>query len=321
MFDGLQGTGIYVGAISKIPIRFSIWFFVICGLLMVQSATVINGLMFVIALTVSILIHELGHAIPAKYWKLSPSILLHGLGGLCFHQPADTDNKDLVIVLAGPLLQIFVGALMFGAVALNSIYGTTPHVAIAAFTQSFIYISIIWGLFNLLVPFYPLDGGQTMLLILRRFMKPAKARDLMLKISFTVAIPMVIGALYFGFWILGAFIAWMAWDNLNAIKDGRQLIVRGTGRAQKSAYVTGMMKDVENAFKDEDYREAVRLCHVIRAGGESILEKQQERIWEILVVANVRQSDFDEARVWHRKAPKTKFVNDAFSLIPPKLSE
>ncbi len=316
MFDGLQGSGIHVGTISKIPIRFSLWFFVICGLLLMQGQTLIDGLLFVIALTVSILIHEFGHAIPAKMYKLSPSVLLHGLGGLCFHQPADSDNKDLIIVLSGPLLQIAAGGLMFGAMALNSAFGFTENVHLLGFGMSFIYISVIWGLFNLLVPFYPLDGGQTMLLILRRFMPPSKARDWMLKISFTVAIPMVVGALYFGFWILGAFIAYMAWDNLNAIKDGRQLIQRGPGRAKKSTFVTGMMKEMEASFMASDYPEAIRICHVIRAGSDPIPEKQMRRIWEVLLVANVQEGDFDEAVLWKRKAPDTALVQDAVALIP-----
>lgn len=316
MFDGLQGSGIHVGTIAKIPIRFSLWFFVICGLLLIQGATLIDGIFFAIALTLSILIHEFGHAIPAKIWNLSPSILLHGLGGLCFHQPADTDNKDLIIVLSGPLLQIAVGALVLSGYLLNTSIGFMENIHLIGFATSFIYISLVWGLFNLLVPFYPLDGGQTMLLVLRRFMAPAKARDLMLKISFTVAIPMVIGAFFFNFWILGFFIAYMAWDNLNAIKDGRQLIRRGTGRPKKSAFVTEMMQEMEQSFAEEDYREAIRICHVIRAGGETILDKQLNRIWEVLLVGNVRVDDMDEARLWQRKAPDTKLVQDAVASMP-----
>ncbi len=316
MFDGLQGTGIRVFTIAKIPINFSLWFFVICGLIIAQGNTIIDGIGFAIALTISILIHELGHAIPSKIWKLSPSILLHGLGGLCFHHPADTDNKDLIIVLSGPLLQIFVGLLGIGAIVLNGTFGISDNTHVLYFIDAFVYISLIWGLFNLLVPFYPLDGGQTMLLILRRFMTASKARDLMLKISISVSIPMIIGAFYFKFWILGLFLAYMVWDNLNAIKDNRQLIPRGTGRVQKSPHLTSMMIDIEVAFKHEEYQDAVRLCHVLRAEAEPIPQKQMDRVWEILFVANIRLGNFDEARLWKNKAPQTAVVKAATLDLP-----
>jgi Zn-dependent protease len=138
------------------------------------------------ALFISILIHELGHAVAIIYYGYRPWITLHWLGGLASHDRGDTgsyysdtdaDSKPLtqiVISLAGPvagflLAAVIVGLLRLGGGSANFGLGG-PYLfhwsldGVASFNLAMllnylIFVNVFWGLINLL-PVYPLDGGQ-----------------------------------------------------------------------------------------------------------------------------------------------------------------
>src|SRR5262245_9125229 len=60
-------------------------------------------LLWVACVFVSILVHEYGHALMAKWFDCSPSIVLWGLGGLCYSEgERQTPGQRLAVVLAGP---------------------------------------------------------------------------------------------------------------------------------------------------------------------------------------------------------------------------
>jgi stage IV sporulation protein FB len=142
-------------------------------------------LMWVACVLVSILVHEYGHALMARRFKGSPSILLYGLGGLCFSEGQRTPGQRLAVLLAGPgagfvLLAIVLAltSLIFGITGSEQLeviltqvgLGRNPENLMGAIGKIGSYplrviflflvqINLLWGLVNLL-PIYPLDGGQ-----------------------------------------------------------------------------------------------------------------------------------------------------------------
>jgi Zn-dependent protease len=134
---------------------------------------------------VSILVHEFGHGLMAKRFHGSPSIVLYGMGGLCYSQGERTPWERLAVILAGPGAGFVLCALTL--LGYSSILGVTggEHLAVArqfiglggdpdgflgaigkfpSETSFRIYwdlfqINLLWGLINLL-PIWPLDGGQ-----------------------------------------------------------------------------------------------------------------------------------------------------------------
>ena len=71
-------TGLRIFSIAGIPVWISPWFFLL-GALYVHQLGWREGLVFTLCVSVSILVHELGHALVAARYRLSPQILLHGL--------------------------------------------------------------------------------------------------------------------------------------------------------------------------------------------------------------------------------------------------
>ncbi len=119
------------------------------------------GLRYAAALTFSVLVHEFGHALAARHYRLRPSILIHGAGGYCVHDEARRRNDDAVVVAAGPA----AGALLALAawVADLGLSGTSGH----ALLRDLVWIGTVGTAMNLL-PVLPLDGGSLWLNALER---------------------------------------------------------------------------------------------------------------------------------------------------------
>ena len=98
--------------LGGIPVRVQPWFFIM--ILFLGSLYISVGWGYVaswlVIATLSILVHEYGHAIAFRYYGLRPSITLHGMGGLTAASTADTaaadsftPTKSIIASLAGPL--------------------------------------------------------------------------------------------------------------------------------------------------------------------------------------------------------------------------
>ena len=116
---------------------------------------------WVVCVFISILIHELGHALTAQYFGWPPHIVLYSFGGYASYQPGwgYTTLRRILIGFAGPM----AGFLFYGIIFLvrQSYLNQLVHPGSPASyaLRSLEHINLWWGLVNLL-PVYPLDGGQ-----------------------------------------------------------------------------------------------------------------------------------------------------------------
>lgn len=271
------------------------------------------GIMLVVGVTLSLLIHEFGHAFVSKHYGLRPSILLHGFGGLCAHQPADSDGKDALIVFAGPGIELVFGGLciLFDMFVLPQLGLSPPtYGAVSQFMGILIWFNIFWGLLNLLLPIWPLDGGQLFHLLLRRFMPEARAQQLALKVSIFVLIPVgIIGFMYLKSFFVALLAFFLLMNNINALKAGQQLVAR-QAKVRASDFQQELFEEAQAALADGDSREAYRLCHQLRSTGD-MPAKMLDRVWEILTVTAVDMERFDEAKSYAKRAPDTAAVAQA----------
>lgn len=115
-----------------------------------------------VAAFVSILIHELGHALTAKaFGGQGISVTLYGLGGLTTYShrkgAAMSHFRSFLVSAAGS----FVGIVFGGAMWLLADAGVFDGVSrsIAVLIDSFIFTALVWGVLNW-IPVVPLDGGH-----------------------------------------------------------------------------------------------------------------------------------------------------------------
>ena len=199
----------------KIPVRVEPVFWITIGLIGFLSYQKAGDQMFllialfIIAGFLSILIHELGHALMVKKYNRPTQIVLSSFGGYATHPAGSLDRKQsFLMTLAGPLLQAIVGvATLF----------ITPHLGFEGtlmldFLITFSWISIIWAIFNCL-PVLPMAGGR----MLEAALGPRRIK-LTLTISLISAIALCILGFYLHFMFAGIFMAMFAFQNYQALE-------------------------------------------------------------------------------------------------------
>ncbi len=171
-------------------------------------------LLFVLAGLISILVHELGHALTARKFGHRVQIVLQAFGGYASYTGGQMNHRSqsLLITAAGPAIQILLGIAMLYLA--NSIPNLPPSGRY--FLQVLYWISFAWAILNLL-PILPLDGGR----LLQTFLGPAKFR-LTLTISIAVAVAVaVLSFLRMGGFLLPLFMLMFAYENYKSLKNLR----------------------------------------------------------------------------------------------------
>ncbi len=124
------------------------------GLLGSMAFQVVSWMLIVF---VSVLIHELGHAVASRAFGYQPTITLAWMGGHTHpNAPGPIPwSRDVVLTLAGPLFGLLLGVICWVAYsALES-----PHPVLAYFLRAGYLANFFWAALNL-VPVLPLDGGR-----------------------------------------------------------------------------------------------------------------------------------------------------------------
>jgi len=115
--------------------------------------------LFVLAGFLSIMVHELGHALTGKAFGAPTAITLHGFGGYAsFPSGSFTRKQNFAVTFAGPAAQIALGLAVLGL----HFFLRMPSPALAGFVADLAWISLVWAVINLL-PVVPLDGGHLVL--------------------------------------------------------------------------------------------------------------------------------------------------------------
>lgn len=128
----------------------------------------IDVALFVIVAFVSILVHELGHALAARKFGYHSTIVLHGFGGLTIIPRAYfTRGQSIWVSISGPL----AGFLLAGLSLVLGLTIKTEYKAVETIIAISLGVNIFWTVMNLL-PVLPLDGGQ----IMRELLGPSRLR-------------------------------------------------------------------------------------------------------------------------------------------------
>lgn len=174
-----MGWSFRVARIAGIDIKIHLTFFLIVILGAIGGAAaygVMGGLFgaaLVLLLFLCVTLHELGHGIAARAFGIPVrEIILLPLGGLALLGRNPTKAwHELVIAAAGPLVNVFIAALLllvtgtamaFGIFDLQTLQlepGAFPAPSLQGLLLWLLQANIMLVLFNL-IPAFPLDGGR-----------------------------------------------------------------------------------------------------------------------------------------------------------------
>lgn len=149
------------------PVRVSPWFWATSAFI-VWSDKLDHTLVGIVAVFLSILIHELGHAFAIRYYGGRSEIVLQFFGGYatCNVNPSRLGN--IIISAAGPA----AGFLLWGVLELLDrqfhLRNEAAHEYVRVLLDVLLWANWSWSLLNLL-PVWPLDGGQIAHQVIGRF--------------------------------------------------------------------------------------------------------------------------------------------------------
>jgi Zn-dependent protease len=234
-----------------------------------------HALEYALLIVASILIHELGHALTAKHYRLSGlSIMLHGFGGFASSTGARTPRQDLIIVLAGPAATFALGLICLG---IGTVGESRSLPFSEASTQFFIIkslgdINILLGFLNL-IPALPWDGGRALSAILAHKMPEGKAVRAVAHLGLIITPPIFVYGLvtnrgYFTlFTIVGFLTCYMTLRNSGGVRFGEYFADRRH------------RKEMEAVKKREQQRQEAYLGDVYDRQKE---REEQERLRKLL---------------------------------------
>jgi stage IV sporulation protein FB len=188
------------------------------------------------AVFVSILVHELGHALAARAHGWPPRIVLYAMGGLAIYTPTRHTRKSRIIIdFMGPGAGFIVGGIILAGVLLSGHSIPIPGLGfdvgsgpsflagggrLELFVLFMLYVNFFYGLLNL-APIQPLDGGGIAKAILEKY-RPRDAWELTLKIGVATGAIIAIAAMVA--WqsiflaIMFGMLAYNNWQMLNQVR-------------------------------------------------------------------------------------------------------
>lgn len=182
-----QNGRFYLGHIGKVPVYVAIdAIFLVVFIIMIygQGLSFDKLLMVFIAVVLTILLHELGHALVAMGLGMyGVSITITGLGGLCNYTGERHPKQELLISAAGPATNLMFAWLGFTVINHGGLGEETMNFLLTSFS----YFNLVLGIFNSL-PIFPLDGGQMALSLSRMATREQTAKRFTLGLSFVTAI-------------------------------------------------------------------------------------------------------------------------------------
>jgi len=226
MFGSVQPTEMDLQFnLLGIPVRVLPWFWLLAVLLGGNLLRAPDGWKFlvvwVVVVFVSILVHEMGHALTARAFGYFPRIFLYHFGGMAMYTPGSdyTAGRSILITFAGPAAGLMLGGASIATAFLLVVNGVEVTPLVDETLTQLIWVNFAWSILNLL-PVFPLDGGQITRDVLTS-MNPSKGETWALWISVVIAGLIAVAAFTLRLTFLGFMFALMGYNNFQMLQQRR----------------------------------------------------------------------------------------------------
>ena len=250
-----------VATVAGIPIYLHgtfavlIVFLLLTGLSQGRGITAaVSGVLFVLAIFATIVLHELGHALTARRFGIKTrDITLLPIGGLArLERMPDVPRQELWVALAGPAVNILLAAIFY--LGFTVVTGGPPELTLdptaTTFIGRFTAVNLALAVFNM-VPAFPMDGGRALRALLAERIDYVRATEIAASIGQGLALVFGLLGLFFNPWLV--FIALFVW--MGATSEASMVSMRGILAGVPVS--RAMMTDFRSVSADGPLQEAV----------------------------------------------------------------
>jgi Zn-dependent protease len=238
---------------------------------------------------VSLLVHELGHALMGLALGCGgASIRLYSFGGLCYPDRALSRWRDVAFSAAGPLAGFTFAGLSY---VVRQVWPPSSYIGFVVF--EFLWaVNIYWSLFNLL-PVLPLDGGH----VVRGVLGPSRRR-MALWVGIITSVVVVAWALSADRLYTAFMFGWLGFGCYQALateRDIKPLEPVKVAQPEPDALARGW-----KALRAGDESEAARLGHLALSAAKPGEESNAARdllAWVALAEGNGRSALYQLEKV------------------------
>ena len=172
-------------------------------------AAALGSVGFVFAIFGCVVLHELGHALAARFYGVGTrDITLYPIGGVAsLERMPERPIQELVIAVAGPLVNVVIAATLLMGSSLSSAgpwWQSNPLEG--GLISGLIWVNVALVIFNML-PAFPMDGGRVLRALLATALPYTRATIIAARIGQLMAIGFgLIGLWSPNFFLLAVFI-------------------------------------------------------------------------------------------------------------------
>ena len=232
---------------------------------------------------ISVLCHELGHALIGRRFGLSPQITLYSMGGLTSWTNVTeiSPAKNLAISLAGPAAGFLLGGICL--VAGPAVLTAVPSELLTAAYRDMVWVNIGWGVFNLL-PILPLDGGHV-LVTLEGWITKKRDQIISHAISLLACFSLVFLAVTLRSWWVAILGIWFGYSNaaflLNRLK------------ASRDNKFESKLEEAQKAITAGNLETALEISSEIKK--KALTDQMRSEASRLLIFTFIKQARYKEA--------------------------
>lgn len=183
------------------------------------SHTLVGTLIWIVVIFVSVLVHELGHALTGLLFKQQVHIQLLMFGGMTTRSgPSIRLWKEFILTLNGPVAGYALSAAAFGIWYVLQPTSPIIHVMLS----SFVWINLFWSTVNLF-PVLPLDGGHLLRIVLEAIFG-AKGTAYALLVGVILGGAITVAAFIVGWILVGAVFFLLTFESFRGWMSYRHVV-------------------------------------------------------------------------------------------------